>query len=105
MKPRRRQPRSVNVSSSRWKAYAVAGLAAASGARAEGAIHYTDPTNVILRDYARAAFPLHDHGNKLVFEHKIRGPLAFDEAVFYIAGALSASPCASRPGSVLFMAH
>jgi hypothetical protein len=96
MKPRNRHCRSLNVSNSRWMAYAVAGLASASGGAAEGAIHYADPTDVILRDYARAAFPLHDHGNKLVFEHKIRGPLAFDEAVFYIAGPLSASLCFQR---------
>ena len=60
-------------------AYAVAGLATASGGAisAEGAIHYTDPTNVILRGYARATFPLHDHGDKLVFEHHDpRDPLA-----------------------------
>jgi hypothetical protein len=47
MKPRNRQSRSLNVSSSRWMAYAVAGLATASGSAisAEGAIHYSGLIN------------------------------------------------------------
>src|SRR5690349_22122914 len=45
MKPRNRQRRSLNVSNSRWMAYAVAGLATAAGGAisVEGAIHYSGP--------------------------------------------------------------
>src|SRR6476659_10128836 len=70
MKPRNRQYLSLNVSSSRWMAYAVAGFAAASGAAAEGAIHYTDPANVIVRGNERATFLLDDLGDRLVFLHR-----------------------------------
>jgi hypothetical protein len=47
MKPRNRQYRSLNVSNSRWMAYAVAGLATAYGGAisAEGAIHYSGLIN------------------------------------------------------------
>ena len=47
MKTRNREKRSLNVSSSRWRAYAVAGLATASGGAisAEGAIHYSGPVD------------------------------------------------------------
>jgi len=51
MKPRHRQHRSLNVSSSRWTAYAVAGLATACGGAtsAEGAIHYSGLINFKFR--------------------------------------------------------
>src|ERR1044072_6060297 len=47
MKPRNRRHLSLNVSSSRWMSYAVAGLATASGSAisAEGAIHYSGPVD------------------------------------------------------------
>ena len=67
MKRRTRQYRSIAVSSSRWTAYAVAGLAAASAA--EAAIHYTDPEDVKLRRNNRAIFPLDDLGDSLFFQH------------------------------------
>ena len=103
MKPRNRQHRSLNVSSSRWMAYAVAGLATASGGAisAEGAIHYSDPANVILRGDDRATFPLNDLGDKLIFVHRVRGHLAFQVAIFYLVGSFSAS-LRFHAGSVLF---
>src|SRR5689334_2318393 len=92
MKARNRQHRSLNVSSSRWMAYAVAGLATASGGAisAEGAIHYTDPANVILRGDDRATFPLDDRGDKLVFVHHNYADYLFG-AYFSAVGRLSAS--------------
>ena len=103
MKPRNRQHRSLNVSSSRWMAYAVAGLATASGGAisAEGAIHYTDPANVILRGNDRATFPLDDLGDKLVFIHRnhFSHPPVDRWAGFSVVGLLSASVRGRRIGS------
>jgi hypothetical protein len=92
MKPRNRQHRSLNVSSSRWMAYAVAGLATASGGAisAEGAIHYTDPPNVLLRGFDRATFSLDDLGDKLIFVHRDHAAYRFG-AYFKIVGRRSAS--------------
>ena len=100
MKPRNGQGRSLDVSSSRWMAYAVAGLATASGGAisAEGAIHYTDPANVILRGNDRAAFPLDDLGDKLLFRHSVHGHLADNEALFSVVGRVSASVRGTRIG-------
>ena len=98
MKPRNRQSRSLNVSSSRWMAYTVTGLATASGSAisAEGAIHYTNPPKVVLRGNDRATFPLDDLGDKLVFTHSVVGYLGFQQADFYLVGPLSASLCFER---------
>src|SRR5262249_32973505 len=93
MKLRNRQYRSLNGSNSRWTPYAVASLAAASGAPAEGAMHYTDATNVISRRNASATLPLDDRGDKLVFLHRnyISHPPANSWAGFSIVGRLGAS--------------
>jgi len=93
MKPRNRQHRSLNISSSRWTAYAVAGLATASGGAisAEGAIHYTDPPNVKLQGFANATFPLDDLGDRIRFVHRDHGRLAEFAAYFQVVGRVSAS--------------
>jgi len=96
MLARNRRYRSLNVSNSRWTAYAVASLAAASGAAAEGAIHYTDPTNVVLRDNDLATFPLDDLGDKLLFIHRNHSPYTW-WAAFGLVGPLSGSLC-FQPG-------
>ena len=53
-------------------AYAVAGLATASGGVAEGAIHYSGHLDVVFRSRPdrREAFPLDGPGDSLVFEHR-----------------------------------
>src|SRR6478735_6666781 len=103
MKPRNRQHCSLNVSSSRWMAYAVAGLATASSGAisAEGAIHYTDPANVILRGNDLATFPLGDRGDKLVFVHRnyFTHPPQSSWAGFSAVGRVSASVRGSPIGS------
>jgi hypothetical protein len=101
MKPRNRHCRSLNVSNSRWMAYAVAGLASASGGAAEGAIHYTDPANVILRGDDRATFALNDLGDKLVFQHHNHAshPPALGWAGFSVVGLVSVSVRGRRIGS------
>jgi hypothetical protein len=64
MKPRNRQHGSLNISNSRWTAYAVAGLATASGGAisAEAEIHYSGPVNYEFKKespgYEVHAFPL-----------------------------------------------
>ena len=82
-------------------AYAVAGLATASGGAmsAEGAIHYTDPANVILRGHDRATFPLDDLGDRIRFVHRDHGRLAEFAAYFQVVGRLSASVRQERIGS------
>jgi len=60
MKRRDRRQRSPNISSSRWVAYAVAGLATASGGAisAEGAIHYSGPVHLRLDGQQSFSFNL-----------------------------------------------
>jgi len=91
MKLRNRQRRPLHVSNSRWMAYAVAGLASAGAA--EGAIHYVDPANVILRGNDHATFPLDDLGDKLVFLHQnyVSHPPANSWAGFSVVGRFGAS--------------
>jgi hypothetical protein len=58
MKLGNRQYRSLNVSNSRWKAYAVASLATASGGAisAEGAIHYSGLVNFKFEETCGGVF-------------------------------------------------
>jgi hypothetical protein len=51
VKPRKHQHRSLNISGSRWLAYATAGLAtaAATAPAAEAEIHYFSPVHIHLK--------------------------------------------------------
>jgi len=76
-------------------AYAVAGLATASGSAVsvEGAIHYTDPPDVELRGNDRATFPLDDLGDEIAFGHRaFTSDLGqYNVAAFKVVGGLYAS--------------
>jgi hypothetical protein len=89
MKSRKRRYRPLNVSNSRWRAYAVASLATASGGAisAEGAIHYSGLVNFKFdsRLSETHTFPL----SQVVFLKGFRKEVGFYEhsASFAIQGA------------------
>ena len=94
MKPRNRQHRSLDISNSRWTAYAVAGLATASGGAisAEAEIHYSGLVNYKFnkesRGYEAHTFPL-SHGAFLLGFRYVRG--ASDNSATFVmeGGAVS----------------
>src|SRR5689334_23187935 len=92
MKPRKLQHRSLNVSNSRWTAYAVAGLATASSGAisAEGEIHSSGNVAIKLTGNAQATLPL-SNGASLVFENIAMGTTFWQSFFFLIKGATSAS--------------
>jgi len=103
MKPRNRQHRSLNISNSRWTAYAVAGLATASGGAmsAEGAIHYSGLINFAFNDRLGGtethSFPL-SQGAVLVGIRDVVGYHEHD-AVFKIKGAAVSNALREYPYS------
>jgi len=90
VKPRNRHSRSLNVSSSRWTAYAIAGLATASGGSisAEGAIHYSGLIDYKFESLETEShtFPL-SHGAVLEGYRVARGGGGASSATFLIKGA------------------
>jgi len=93
MKPRNRQHRSLNISNSRWTAYAVAGLATASGGAisAEAEIHYSGPVNYEFKKespgYEVHAFRL-SHGAFFEGFRNVRGA-SDNSATLLIEGGVS----------------
>src|SRR5215471_7272759 len=92
MKPRNRQYRSLNVSNSRWMAYAAASLATASGGAisAEGAIHYSGPVNFKFdsRLSETHTFPLSQGAVLEGFRDEV-GFYEHSAALFIFGGAVS----------------
>ncbi len=94
MKPRNRQHRSLNISNSRWTAYAVAGLATASGGAisTEAEIHYSGPVNYEFKKespgYEVHAFPL-SHGAFLEGFRNVRGASDNSATLLIEGGAVS----------------
>jgi len=94
MKPRNRQHRSLNISNSRWTAYAVAGLATASGGAisAEAEIHYSGLVNYKFDKespgYEVHAFPL-SHGAFLEGFRYVRGASDNSATLLIEGGAVS----------------
>jgi hypothetical protein len=92
MKPRNRQHRSLNIPNSRWSAYAVAGLATASGGAisTEAAIHYSGPVDYAfhgIRTGQWHSFPLSDGARLWGGTLHVRSLGRYDYAYFGLTGA------------------
>lgn len=104
MKLRNRQIPSLNVSSSRWMAYAVASLATAPGGAnpAEGAIHYSGPVDYKFQGrstFKTHTFPLSNGAYLIGAINHIRYILNYDYAYCGVSGA-RISNSVRGPGNV-----
>jgi hypothetical protein len=101
MKTRSLRPRALNISPSRWLAYAGAGAASAIAGvpLAEAEIHYSGRIDTVFPpdQHKSVAFPLEERGNSIFFTHSNNGNMGATSDFFEAKGLRSGAFVGSYP--------